>query len=339
MSDDISKYDQSVSDAHQQELIDLVAAPLVGTDAAAFKRQWKDLPLLGPPTQLGAEAFLYRKKGMTPSGDLMTALDGTIINFARVLRCMRAATGRSLRAVLGGMGVWWACLIQGDDTVLGIGAPFDEGKYVATSKELGYETKVVPGVVFLMHAVDPANGTWAPLASRVFQQSVFNEYPGQSPAVELFSFIARTPPHFWQANPWATEVASMLADGECFERYRVTPTTAHLALSDPEFATDLARDLRLVRARADRFKNVDAGSLPRGPLSDVAAALLDDRAEVNLPQMPTAAAWLAAQRLAAWMANPADERGPLPFLGPDADNYLTYIQQKETEPDDADQEE
>jgi hypothetical protein len=55
--------------------------------------------------------------------------------------------------------------------------------------------------------------------------------------------------------------------------------------------------------------------------------------------MPTAAAWLAAQRLAAWMANPADERGPLPFLGPDADNYLTYIQQKETEPDDADQEE
>jgi hypothetical protein len=337
-SDDISKYDQSVSDKHQRELAELVIGPLVGFTAAAFKLQWKDLPLLGPPLSTSFEAFLYDKKGMTPSGDLMTALDGTLINFARILHCMAVATGRSLREVLAGRDIWWACLVQGDDTVLGVSGPFDEEKYITASTLLGYGTKMVPGVVFLMHAVDPVSGRWAPLASRVFQQTVFNEYGGTSPAVELFSFIARTPPHFWRDNPWAEEVGRLFSDGECFSRYRVTPFTANSALEDPVFVTDLAADLKQVRARADRFKNVGAAALPRGPLSDVVARLLDDRSEVELPRLQPEDAWLAAQRLASFLALPKEERpDSLPILGGGADEYIHYLQEGKF--DNADQEE
>jgi hypothetical protein len=327
ISDDISGFDQSVSDAHQREMIAEVYSPIIGQDASAFMLDWKDVPLLGPGLDTSHEGFLYRKLGMTASGDLKTALDGTVINFARLLRCVAVATGHTLAATVAGLGRWWHCLVQGDDTVLGCSVPFDRAKYVATSEALGYATKLQDGVVFLMHAFLPATGAWAPLASRVFQQSVFNEYGGESPAVELFSFIARTPDHFWNRNPWADRVTGLFADGSAFVRYGVTPRTAHSAMTNPTFMADLAKDLGLIKGRAERFKSVEDSMFNKTYLSDAVARLLDDRSEIELPRLTPAEAWDAAQRLAQYMAIPGDDRPrQLPTLGGPADDYLTYVQ-------------
>jgi len=330
-SDDISGYDQSVSDTHQRELLKHVIQPLAGEEAARFKLAWKDIPLLGPPLDRSAEAFLYSKKGMTPSGDLMTALDGTLINFARVLRCVARASGATLRATLDGLGHWWACLVQGDDTVLGVRSGFNLAQYAVESEALGYKTKLLPGAVFLMHHITPETGDWAPLAARVFQQTVFNEYPGVSMAVELFSWVARTPGQFWMRNPWAPEIAQALAGAPAFTRYGVGPTTASRALANPEFVRDLERDLRVTKARSDRFKSA---SLPRSGLSDAVAALLDDRAEIDLPHVDPGQAKSAALTLAHYLGTPeADRPGRLPSLGPDLDAYLAYITNPDQEVD------
>lgn len=336
-SDDISKYDQSVSDTHQRELSQTVIARFAGSEAARFKLKWKDLPLLGPGLDTGSEGFLYKKLGMTPSGDLLTAFDGTFINFARIIRCMRAITGKSAEEVLQGLNSWWACVVQGDDTVIGMERGLMKTDvYVETSAELGYSTKLVEGAVFLMHHIRPSSGEWAPLASRVFQQTAFNEYPGVSPAVELFSYIARTGAAFWRSNPWAERVTALLQDGEPFSKYGVTPFTAATALTNPRFINDLQHELGLTSHRAERFKSLDTDWIA-SHVSDAAAALLDDRAELPLPPVAPVTAWSAAQRLAGYMAIPSDLRPRhLPSLPGDAQTYLDYVANSATGGNDAD---
>lgn len=322
-SDDIAGYDQSVCDTHQRELAEIVISPIAGSDAAKYKLLWKDIPLLGPGLHSGDEGFIYSKEGMTPSGDLLTAFDGGSINFARVLFCVQRMTGRSLTQVLAGLNVWWAVCIQGDDTVLGMDtALFNEKRYVEASEYLGYTTKLVQGAVFLMHHFDPPTGRWAPLASRVFAQSVFNEYPGRAPAVELFSFIARTPNIFWRNNPWAESATRLLADGEPFTRYGVNPQTAQVALQDPVFMADLERELRTTPKRAERF---GPASWLGAHVSKAVAQLLDDRAEQDLPNITPTEAWDTAQRIAAFMAFKEDERPDSLKLRPAGSAYLKYM--------------
>lgn len=330
-SDDISGYDQSVCDTHQRELASLVVAPLMGDDGkefAAFKIAWKDIPLLAPSIRKGPEASLYRKKGMTPSGDLMTAFDGTLINAARVLTCVARAAGISVRAARESWGSSWTAFIQGDDTVLGFRRGFlDIGKYSTASEELGYSTKLVPGVVFLMHLIEPETGKWAPLAARVYQQTVFNEYGGRHPAIELFSFMARATDEFWFHNPWATTVAGMIRDGECFTAYRVTPQTARSALSLASFREDLERELPKVPKRWERF-----GEFRPSGVSDFVATLLADDGSTPLPVMTSRDAEKWATKIASFMSIPADDRPPLTsVLDPE---IVAYITQQEDYEDD-----
>jgi hypothetical protein len=333
VSDDISGYDQSVSDKHQRELANLIWARLISGDFSSFKNSWKDLPLLGPPLQLGQEAFVYIKRGMTPSGDLTTALDGTLINAARVLHCAARAMGTTARMAREAWGSSWCAFIQGDDTILGFKSDaFDVAQYEAASAELGYDTKVVPGVVFLMNLIEPTTGTWAPLASRVFQQTVFNEYGGRHPAVELFAFIARTPNQFWRVNPWADEVARLIADGECFSHYRVTPQTAREVFSSPVYMADLERELRTTPHRDERFKAVD----PSG-LSSAVSALLGSAADFALPTVSPHDAFDAAKRVAHFIGLSEEERPPqsvgIPGLPAPLESYYKLLQGKE-DPDD-----
>jgi hypothetical protein len=305
-SDDISGYDQSVSDTHQRELGQFVVAPLIDSAFADFKMEWKDIPLLGPSLDTSNEAFLYLKRGMTPSGDLMTAFDGTTINAARVITCVARARGISERDARADWGVRWAAFIQGDDTVLGFQKGLiDIAKYAEVSAELGYNTKLITGCVFLMHLIEPKTGVWAPLASRVFQQTVFNEYGGRHPSIELLSFMARTPGHFWARNPWAQSVANMLKDSEPFKRYHVRPDTAAFAMTDPAFRHDVERELKTTPKKDERFKG-----LTNPVLSSVAAGLLSDTREAPMPRLTRDAAWEAAQRVAQIMATPLEHRSP-----------------------------
>ena len=257
----------------------------------------------------------------------MTAFDGTVINAARVLRCVALATGMTLEATAASWGSRWAAFIQGDDTIIGAPAGFiDFDKYEEASAALGYKTKLIDGCVFLMHLIDPSTGRFSPLASRVFQQTVFNEYGGRHPSVELFSYMARATPGFIANNPWATRVEEMIKDGECFTRYGVIPVNFRAALRDPVFMEDLQRELLTTPNAADRFKDVS-----RSGLSDAVSALLTNADEVELPTVTAEEAWDAAQRVAAFMAIPAEQRtSTLPQLPLPLQDYYNRITQGET---------
>jgi len=264
---------------------------------------------------------------MTPSGDLTTAMDGTLINAARVLTAVAAAMGVTPRVARERWGSTWCAFIQGDDTILGFErGTLDIDKYEAESRRLGYSTKIVEGVVFLMHLIRPTSGSWTPLVARVFQQTVFNEYGGRHPAVELFSFIARATPQFWDVNPWSGQIDRMLRDGECFSRYGVRPFEARRALKDPVFQAELAEQLKTVPQRDVRFQGVDLSGL-----SDAAASLLAEASETTpLPLVSREVALTGARRLAAFIATPAEDRpsGHIPHLHSDLQEYYDHITQK-----------
>jgi len=325
-SDDISAYDQSVSDTHQRELYSLVYAPLLkGTGLSSlvdFKLAWKDTPVLGPPHWTSDRAFLYDKRGMTASGDLTTAADGTVINAARILRCVARAAKITVTQAAASWGRSWAAFIQGDDTVIGFRRGWlDIGTYETVSAELGYKTKVVPGVIFLMHLIDPPTGRWCPLASRVFQQTVFNEYGGRHPVIELFAFAARATPEFWGTNPWALEIAKTVADGECFQHYRTTPQLARSAIASPLVQHDLEEQLPGTPNLDTRFASVD---LPG--LSDAVHSLLARDQTTPLPQVTPVVAWRGARALAEYMAKPASTRpAEIPDLGSELRDYYNVL--------------
>lgn len=299
-SDDITAFDQHVRPNHQDEMI--AAFYPDEPKLAEFKRQWKDSPLLSPAIRGGREAFLYTRSGGTPSGAIDTALDGSRINIARILMCVGAATGRTPAAVWAGRGVWWDCLILGDDTLIAVPRWAKMDKYIATSVALGYPTKLSNAMVFLMHhfALD---GSWAPLAARVFQQTVFNEYGGGSMAAELLAWIERTGLGF-RANPWAGRVFGMLADGEAFLTYGVRPDNAIAALRNPKFVADLRHAVRT--DATSRRRVVDVWERTNNPLlSEFVSHLITPQdAPLDIGLDPER----AALDIAAYMGHTEDER-------------------------------
>jgi len=306
-SDDITAFDTNVRPNHQDEMADLIHGR-ISPRWRAFKHEWKDIPLLAAPIAEGAEAFLYDKHGGTPSGAIDTAIDGTLINAARIVMCLSAATGQGPSSVWAGCGKWWDFMCQGDDTLLCVPTSIDMAKYSSESLQLGYPAKLSTAMVFLMHHFTP-HGEWAPLASRVFQQTVFNEYGGGAPSLELFSFIARATPQFWVGNPWSSDVGHALARAEPFTRYGVRPETAAGALSDPVFQHDLATVLATPLGRR-RLAHLEEQDLPTR-LSNYASALLTpvSDGDIAVPLTP-AQAHGDALRIAAYMAVPADDRPP-----------------------------
>jgi len=334
VSDDISSFDMSVSFNHQAEMDEYLWVPLLGREVAAFKAQVRQLPLLIPPIYTNDQAFACTRHGTTASGDLTTALDGGWINEARILTALARAKGWSVAAVDACFGREIYYLVQGDDTVIEADRGFvNFDKYAAESQALGYSTKLQPGAVFLMTLHDPASGMWCPLASRVFQQTVFNEYGGTSTAMEVFSWIARTPPEFWQHNPWARNVAEALRHSHAFEEWAVTPTTAIRAFDSHEYNRALAATLMAAPKATARARMMPGTQtlIDAGKISDAASALLrgDDDAK-DLPIITHAEAKTAALTLAEWLGQYRTDRevqkvADLTLGSAAANDYLAYI--------------
>jgi len=309
LSDDITAFDNNVRPNHLDEYARVLNAQIGGPEWRDFKYEWGRMPLLGPPVTSGSEAFLWRRSGGIASGTIDTSLDGTLINAARVVTSVAAAVGRSPAATWAGRGTWWSFFCQGDDTLLSVPeVGFNDEKYIETSNALGYPCKLSESVIFLMHSYFP-DGRYSPLASRVYMQTVFNEYGGQPPACELFAFIARTPPAFWLHNPWCDTVTAPLAKAEPFTRYGVTPRTARRALTDPRFVQDL-RVATKQKAGSDAATRIAQRSFE--PLvSDFAAAQLSLRLDDTAPladTVPASAAESDALKIASYLALTEDER-------------------------------
>jgi hypothetical protein len=302
--DDISGYDQSVAHLHQQEWITTCCAPVIGDRVAEFRMWWKDLPLLGPKLWADDAAFLYKKHGGTSSGEFFTAKDGTGINAARILMCVAAAHGWTLAQAVLKLGVKWDFLVQGDDTVLRVDpAAFDELAYVETSLALGYTAKLAPGCVFLMKYYTDL-GQWYPLISRIFQQTVFNEYGGEMLELELFSLAARSTGV--ELHPYLPLLSEMLKTSELARVFGVTSwLDVQRAAVNPAVLAAVEAKANEKPRIAGRFRN-----LPASRISDIVAGMLgEDR--VTVPQVSQAAASAMALRLADWMGTKAADREDL----------------------------
>lgn len=325
-SDDISSFDKNVRPNHQRELIEEINAK-VSAEWARFKLHWKDVPLLSAAIGADHEAYLYEKEGGTPSGAIDTALDGTLINTARIIAGIARVTGRSEEDVVAGIGVWWDFLCQGDDTVLRLPSGIDPGEYAAASEYFGYPCKVSQGLVFLMHAFTE-DGVWSPLAARVFQQTKFNEYGGIHPALELLSFIARTAGPFWTTNPFAGHVGRMCEQAEPFARYKVTPRRARDAVMSPIFVAD-ARTASKLAGGQRRVMALLEAQLPSS-ISDFASTLLSSSADgpllMGLDSARRARCHSDALRIAHYMGlSEQDRPARVGGLSADTSNLLDAV--------------
>lgn len=331
-SDDISGFDQSVTHAHQLALYRMYGR-LVGHDFGEFKIAEKDMPLIGTALDPDDAAFRYKKRGVTPSGTLTTAIDGTCINASRILMSAGAAMGVSARRARETLGRAWAFKCQGDDTLIGSRVPFDRARYEATSLALGYTTAVQDGIVFLMHHIDPERGQATALVSRVFGQTVFNEYGGEDTVVELAGLVARCSRAY--QNPWFRGVFAMLMEHSALAaEFKITDyRSAVSALARPSsqerlFAIAAAKP----RARGT-FRNLLAPDI-----SALVAALLPsmaDSADTSAIHLTREQARADALALAHWMAVPRDERrGDAPTSVPLDDMIASVVTDRYASDDD-----
>lgn len=191
-SEDISGYDLSVS------------AGMIRQAGESYKRilsqrkfidQYNahiSMPLLGPPMDSVNEAFLYSKEGMITSGFITTDIDGSYINFCRVVYSMAAATGWSYETTLNNLGVKWFCKIKGDDTVLfEPKTGYEREVYLAATRDLGFKTDILPGVFFLMTRYNLENNLYYGLLSRSTMQTFLREHEPAGKYTEIFGLYAR----------------------------------------------------------------------------------------------------------------------------------------------------
>lgn len=301
--DDLSGYDTSVDFLHQEEVINIIQRRYVGDALCAFRVHWKDIPLQSAPAFLGDEAFLHRKHGQTSSGEIFTNIDGTLINAGRILMSAAAAMRCTAQQAAESWGRAWFFLCQGDDTVLGVPASWDWEAYVEESARLGYTAKVAEGAVFLMRYHDLRAGYHVALATRVLQQTWFNEYGGKTEEAELFALAART--EGFDRSPWSKHVMELLRQGCPALRATGARTWADLLkhVQDPGFQDRLAAGLKPFGRTPDRWKGVDPSSV-----SDAVAKLMGARV-AYFETVPPQEAETAALRIAEWMGTPEDADG------------------------------
>lgn len=320
LSDDISGFDQSVRRRHQ-----------VGVAEALYAKYWdqatvnlwlgaQQMPVLGPPLTAGMGGWLYERPhgGVTTSGIITTTLDGTLINMARAVTAVGAALGLSPTASFEALvRKRWSAKFWGDDTILVVPPAFDMDKYVAANADIGYKTSLLPGATFLMKHYDISRRAVYPLATRVFQQTIWNEHGGRTPEIELLGLYARTTG--FEANPLARTMWSIVTtDAPTLEKWGGLQNRRQLVgvLADPGFRATLETGIRenraLVRgwlARAERGSAEDEG-LIAWLTSLVGGGAITDEGELTLnPAIATLKdARSKALQLAGYLATPVEQR-------------------------------
>jgi hypothetical protein len=318
LSDDISGFDQSVRRLHQTELAAHVYGHYWPGGVVNLWLEAQRMPILGGPIHTVRGGFLYERPhgGVTTSGVITTTLDGTFINLARVIIATAAACGWTVadafsRLETGG----WDARIWGDDTVLTVPSTFNEDVYRDTSAALGYNTALTPGATFLMKYYDFTRRAVYPLASRVLQQTFWNEKGGRSEAIELLGLYSRTTG--FHSNPHHHMIWEMIKEeAPHLHKWGVsTRGGIERLLADPGFRGQLEQDIKA----SPRFLADLLGRADRHPderdllfwLGHILGPRISEDASFNVaPAMslsPTVARDRALQ-LASYLATPVDDR-------------------------------
>jgi hypothetical protein len=317
-SDDISGFDQSVRRLHQEQLARNVYSLYWDEPAVNLWLGAQQMPIMGGPLTATAKAFLYERPhgGVTTSGVITTTLDGSFINLARVSTATAAACGWTVKDAFTRLRRReWDARIWGDDTVLTVPRVFDEEKYRAASIAIGYTSSLISGATFLMRYYDFTRRAVYPLASRVFQQTVWNEKGGRTEAIELLGLYSRTTG--FETNPHNHMIWEMLGeDSPLLAKWNVRNRMAiERILADPGFRSTLAQDVRAnPRFMADLIGRAERHPEERDLLNWLShilgptvldSASLDVTRALNLPQQEVR---LRSAQLADYLATPAEDR-------------------------------
>lgn len=322
-SDDISGFDQSVRFVHQQAIARHIyglfwPAPVVDLWLGAQR-----MPVLAGPLHFGARGYLYTRPhgGVTTSGIITTSLDGTLINLCRAITAVAAVQRTSPTAAFQALvDRRWGIKAWGDDTVMTVPGSFDLERYGEANAAIGYQTSPQPGATFLMKHYDLSRRAVYPLATRVLQQTFWNERGGRSEAIELLGLFARTTG--FSANPfWREAWALLLERSPVTTRFGIT-TRDDLGrvIGDPGFVKQLHADIKENRslvaawlARAERGHSEDQQVLSW--LDAIVGHEPEEAAKLDLSGVRslsnTSAARMLAQ-LADYLSTPVDDRGAAP---------------------------
>jgi hypothetical protein len=322
ISDDISGFDQAVRRAHQ-----------VGLAKHVYRRFWpaetidlwlgaQQMPVLSGPILDGFRGYLYYRPhgGVTTSGIITTSLDGTLINLARAVTAYAHATRRSVAEAFSALQRReWGLHVWGDDTVMTVEARFDDAAYVSKNAAIGYTTTPVIGATFLMKHYDMQQRVVYPLATRVIQQTLWNEKGGRSAAIEVLALYARTAGFI--ANPFAAEAWGLVLEGPRPQGYQFT-TREQLReiIRDPGFAVQIAKDIKANPsitaewlARADRGHTEDQSLIQwLGALTGADVTATATTSASLAVTTPRAEAEKKAAQLATYLSTPEELRADPP---------------------------
>jgi len=322
ISDDISGFDQAVRRVHQEGVARHIYSKYWPPATVDLWLGAQKMGVLSGPITAGARGFLYTRPlgGVTTSGIITTSLDGTLINLGRAITAYAHATKTSVHTAFNALlRRDWGLHVWGDDTVMVVDHTFDDQRYVEKNQAIGFTTTPVDGATFLMKHYDMIQRSVYPLATRVVQQTIWNEKGGRSAAIELLGLYARTAG--FEANPLWHDAWGLLMEGPRPEGYTFeTRTQLREIIRDPGFAATLQRDIKASPsitaewlARAERGHTEDQGllawldALVGEAAKDVSTVDLTEAIQLRAPE----AAQKAAQ-LGAYLSTPVELRRPPP---------------------------
>jgi len=339
-SDDISSFDLSVRRSHQEALAHHVYSRWWPPATIDLWLNAQRMGVLGPPLSTASRGFLYtrdRRGGATTSGIITTTVDGTLINWARALTCAGAALGVSPRAALRLLRERrWGLKIWGDDTVTILPRGASLQKYHEAGAATGFTAKAQEGITFLMKHYDMTSRSVFPLATRVIQQTLWNERGGRTEEIELLGLFSRTTG--LEANPLGQEAWSIVAqDAAPLRRYGVTRRSDLIrVLADPGVREALRGGLTANPSYlGDLLSRSDRGHIEDESLLSWAGSLLgteiEEGARIDLTSVSLLTDREARRRtaeLTSYLSTDVDNRGTPPGW---ASSILTRDQAPEEE--------
>jgi hypothetical protein len=161
-----------------------------------------------------------------------------------------------------------------------------------------------------MHFLDLQRRTTYPLSSRVFQQTVFNEYGGESLHWELNSLYARGE-RWWRRNPTWRLTWDQLSDSALFHSFGVSePEDVERIAHSAAHRLAIEKDMKLKPRLSSRFHGVSPvllSGIVAGLLSPASVSVTDIWRRHSADEARD-----LALRLAAWMGTPVSARTEAP---------------------------
>jgi len=339
-SDDISGFDLHVRRIHQESIARHIYSRFWPPHVIDLWLGAQQMPILGPPISSSARGFLYTRErgGVTTSGVITTSLDGTLINLARVVTAYAAASRKSVGTAWADLLAHkWTVKVWGDDTALITPGTFDAQAYETASAAIGYTAQIQPGLTFLMKHYDLSRRAVYPLATRILQQTFFNEAAGRSEEIELLGLFARTVG--LEANPYGALAWRLVTtDAPTLDRHNIrTRGDLRHVMSDPAFQARLAVAIKDSPSTiAGWLAKADRGSAEDEALVGWLTYILGEDATgvarmdvTGLLRLPQADAQTLLGPLATWLASDSDARTKRPKNSALIETHLTTTQEND----------